>query len=94
MSLREQLEELIVANAILRKAIRRELVNDPHHKSYEGRMRVVIDIPDVFAEDQTPDFDIEVDCYVCGPGRHYSFSSVEDFKEAAFEWLEEASRQV
>lgn len=44
-----------------------------HHKSYEGTFRISFDFPCIFEEEKEPEVTIDLDCYVIGPNRHYTW---------------------
>lgn len=68
-------ERLDVLRNDLFEAIDHSIKRHGHHKSYEGRITLVY--PHRFEKE----YRVTLDCYVCGPSRHYSWQG-DNFSEA------------
>lgn len=56
---------------LVHRGVREALALDGHCKHYEGHITLRVDVPNVFATDQSMLYTLQLDCYVLGPGRHY-----------------------
>lgn len=76
-------------------AIAEALELDGHHKHYEGQIKLSYLIPGYFNDNEPGRFQLEVDCYVLGPERHYRYHGsspsecVSKAKRDLTEWVEE-----
>lgn len=74
MEARQQFLEL---RTFVFNKIKQSLDEDGGCKSYEGSMRIIEQYPDYFEVgdgQMYPTYQIELDCYVYGPSRHYTWS--------------------